>query len=254
MTGEEGQGSVIGGGEPDEFRFVDGTQKAYSKDVRAHVLREYQARRRERALQRRRTRKSTLLQTDEPSSVCTLDTESAITSTSVQVVETVSDLRRESAITIVQTTIVPDPTCRVPTVEAASASILGTTEREAYLVNHCKRTCPVCPVSEYVVFTRIIDELSTETSKIKFHPLRDIFRPFLAEDLGVNVACLYASNHICKLRDETANEECLQILGKTVELLRNRIEDHADDTSILTVGSLIALDVELWPEVRIDDW
>ena len=143
MTGEDSQSSIIGGGDPDEFRFVDGTQKAYSKDVRAHVLREYQARRREQALERRRTRKSISRRAvDLSAAVVHVERDLTLTSAAVQVSATISDpcLRRESAITIVQTSVevIPDPTSRVPTLEDASASILGTTEREAYLVNHCK--------------------------------------------------------------------------------------------------------------------
>lgn len=119
----------------------------------------------------------------------------------------------------------------------------GLNRQQVYLVDH--------------FLTGITSDLfKLDTNQARFHPLRDIyFSKFMFDELGILTACAYASNHLSKVRNNEVGPEALRLTSATLTLLRQRLQSGntcTDDMATMAVIGLIAIDAEIWPEIRLN--
>ena len=92
-----------------------------------------------------------------------------------------------------------------------------------------------------------------DTMRARFHPLRDIYAPrFMGQAICDSTALYYASSHLSRLAGDLPNQEALQSELTLCRGLNKRlscVDTQADDCSIMAVLGMIAVDVEVWPQV-----
>jgi len=89
--------------------------------------------------------------------------------------------------------------------------------------------------------------------RARFHPMRDIYAPrFMGQAICDATALYYASSHLSRLAGNLPNQETLQsevALCRDLNKRISRVDTQADDCSIIAVLGMIAVDVEVWPQV-----
>jgi hypothetical protein len=90
--------------------------------------------------------------------------------------------------------------------------------------------------------------------RVRFHPIRDIYAPiFMTEEFGVSIAVYCASSHLSRLGGNLQSPEALQNESAVCRSLNKRlsyVHTQSDDFSIMAVIGMIAVDVEVGPQVR----
>jgi hypothetical protein len=139
----------------------------------------------------------------------------------------------------------------------------GSAARQNYLLSYCQLASLRAVGSTWLTGCLVSEGFAEHAAKInpkrsRFVPLRDIFMPnFLNDELGVHFACLFAVTHLAKVHNTSVDvQTSLYYNTKALQLLQERLSTSSCpsdlDTTFIAVVGLIALDAEVWRDVRLN--